>query len=140
MDESVDTLLTDEALMRIEKSHPDFVFLYMVDTDEKGGHDNGWMSDAYLKRISTALDTVKRVIEKCADEYTVIIMSDHGGHNRSHGTDLPEDMVIPFFFIGERFEKGRVLDGVSLLDIAPTITDVMGIPKVAEWEGKSIIQ
>ena len=140
MDESVDTLLTDEALMRIEKSHPDFVFLYMVDTDEKGGHDNGWMSEAYLGRISTAIDNVKRVIEKCAEEYTVIIMSDHGGHGRSHGTELPEDMVIPFFFIGEKFEKGRVLDGVTLLDIAPTITDVMGIPKVEEWEGKSLIQ
>ena len=41
MEESSDTVLTDRALERIRKSHPDFVFLYMVETDEKGGHDNG---------------------------------------------------------------------------------------------------
>ena len=140
MQESTDTTLTDRALRVIAENKPDFTFLYMVETDEKGGHDNGWMSEKYLDRISTAIDNVKRVIEKCADEYTVIVMSDHGGHERSHGTDMPEDMIIPFFFIGERFEKGRVLEGVSLLDIAPTVTEVMGIPKVAEWEGKSVIQ
>ena len=139
MDESVDTLLTDEAIARIEKSHPDFVFLYMVETDEKGGHDNGWMTEAYLERISIAIDNAKRVIERFGDEYTVIIMADHGGHERSHGTDLPEDMTIPLFFIGERFEKGKVTDGLSLLNIAPTIAAVMGIPADPDWEGKSIV-
>ena len=46
----------------------------MVETDEKGGHDNGWMTDAYLKRISIAIDNVRRVVEACGDEYTVIVI------------------------------------------------------------------
>ena len=45
MQESTDTVLTDEAEKLITEHHPDFVFLYMVETDEKGGHDNGWMSE-----------------------------------------------------------------------------------------------
>jgi len=137
-EESSDTSLTDMALYRIEKSKPDFVFLYMVETDEKGGHDNGWMTPAYLERISIALDNVKRVYEACGDEYTIIVTADHGGHDRAHGTDLPEDMTIPMFYIGKRFEPGRQLEGISILDIAPTIADIMSVTPAREWEGRSL--
>lgn len=138
MEESSDTALTDMALAQIRKSHPDFVFLYLVETDEKGGHDHGWMTPEYLNTISVAIDNVKRVIEYCSEEYTVIITADHGGHDRSHGTDLPEDMTIPMFFIGKRFTPGQALNNVSILDIAPTIADIMSIPTTPEWEGRSL--
>ncbi len=136
--ESADTELTDEAIKTIETHKPDFVFLYMVDTDEKGGHDNGWMSDEYLKRISIALQNVKRIIEKFGDEYSVIIMADHGGHERTHGTEMDEDMLVPLFFRGKRFNVGEVSEKTSLLDIAPTIADVLGISTEPEWEGRSL--
>ena len=45
-EESSDTALPDLALARIRESHPDFVFLYLVETDDKGGHDHGWMRPA----------------------------------------------------------------------------------------------
>ena len=138
MEESVDNILTDEAIKLIEWKKPDFVFLYQVDTDEKGGHDCGWMSEGYLWRIKNAINNAMRVIEKFGDEYTVIITADHGGHDRMHGTDLPEDMTIPMFYIGKEFEPGRELDGVTLLDIAPTIAKIMGMPPEKEWEGKAL--
>ena len=138
-EESSDTALTDEAIKRIEASKPDLVFLYMVETDEKGGHDNGWMSDEYLRRISIAIDNVKRMIESFGDEYSVIVMADHGGHDRSHGSDMPEDMTVPFFFFGRDFEAGKVLSDVSLLEIAPTIAKVMGIPAEPDWDGRAVI-
>ena len=137
-EESSDTTLTDMALYRIEKSKPDFVFLYMVETDEKGGHDNGWMTQAYLDRISTAIENVKRVYEAYGEEYTVIVTADHGGHDRGHGSDLPEDMTIPMFYIGKRFEPGKQLENISILDIAPTIADIMGVTPAREWEGKAL--
>ena len=137
-EESTDTALTTEALACIEKNHPDFVFLYMVETDEKGGHDNGWMSDAYLGYISAAIDNVKRVYEAFGDEYTILVTADHGGHDRSHGSDLPEDTTIPMFFIGDRFTPGKELDGVTILDLAPTAADIMGVPCAPEWEGHSL--
>ncbi len=140
MKESSDTALTD-ACERIMTEHkPDLVFLYMVETDEKGGHDNGWMSDTYLRRISTAIDNVKRMIEKFGDEYSVIVMADHGGHDRSHGTVMPEDMTIPLFFFGKDFPKGEVIeDDISLLEIAPTIAKLLGVSPDPAWEGKSLI-
>ena len=140
MTESSDTLLTDECEKILTQYKPDFAFLYMVETDEKGGHDNVWMSDEYLRRISIAIDNVKRMIEKFGDEYRIIIMADHGGHDRSHGSTMPEDMIIPFFFYGPEFTVGEVTDrDLSLLDIAPTIATILGVGLEPEWEGKSLI-
>ena len=136
--ENTDAMLTDRALAYIKLAHPDFVFLYMVETDEKGGHDNGWMTDAYLKRIHDAIDNVKRVIEETNGEYTVIVTADHGGHDRAHGTDLDEDMTIPMIFYGKDFAPGVALKNVSILDITPTIAKIMGVPFAPEWEGKPL--
>lgn len=140
-DDDTDRALTDRALERIEKSKPDFVFLYLVETDEKGGHDNGWMSTEYLGYISTAIDQVERVYREVGNEYTILVTADHGGHDRAHGTDLDEDMTIPMFFIGDEFTPGKEWnDEISLLELAPTIADVMGIPLSSDWEGRSLLK
>jgi len=136
--ESVDTLLTDEAIKCLDTYDPDFTFLYLVDTDDKGGHDNGWMSDEYLRRVRIALDNSKRIVEKYAKDHTVIITADHGGHSFGHGADIPEDMIIPLFCIGEKFPAGTIIDSASILDIAPTIARLMGIEPEREWQGKSL--
>jgi arylsulfatase A-like enzyme len=57
-----------------------------------------------------------------------------------HGTDLAEDMTIPMFFVGDEFTPGIELKNISILDIAPTIADVMGLNTPREWEGKSILE
>lgn len=136
---SSDTELADCALSRIRKNKPDFVFLYMVETDEKGGHDHGWMSEEYLNTISVAIDNIRRVREEFGDEYTIIVTADHGGHDRCHGTDLPEDMTIPMFYFGKQFEAGKRFSGGSILDIAPTIAKIMDVLPSDEWEGTSVI-
>ena len=138
MEESSDTVLTDAAEKLIGEKKPDFAFLYMVETDEKGGHDHGWMSPEYLQRISIAIDNVRRIIERFGDEYTVIFMADHGGHERSHGSEMDEDMIIPLFFRGTMFTPGTELENISLLDIAPTIAKIMGVPAEQEWEGRNL--
>ena len=138
-DEHTDGILTDKALCHIKKYTPDFVFLYMVETDEKGGHDCGWMSETYLSYISCAISNVKRVIDEAGKDYTIIVTADHGGHDRAHGSDADCDMMIPMFFIGKEFECGKKLENVSILDIAPTVADILGIEKCREWEGRSLV-
>lgn len=133
-----DAILTDKAIRHIEQFKSDLVFLYMVETDEKGGHDSGWMTETYLSYVSAAIDNVKRVYEKFGGEYTVIVTADHGGHDRGHGSELPEDMTIPIFLIGDRFEPGCELDSASILDVAPTVADLLGVYRAPEWEGRSL--
>ena len=139
-EDSTDSALTEMAVERIEQSKPDFVFLYMVETDQKGGHDHGWMSQEYLSVIYTAMGNVQRVVEKFGRDYTIIVTADHGGHDRDHGSNRPEDMTIPVFFLGDRFEPGKQLNDISILDLAPTIADVMEISAAPEWEGTSVAQ
>ena len=137
--EHSDGILTERAINYIKIKKPDFVFLYMVETDEKGGHDSGWMSDTYLDYINRAIDNVKKVVGEFEDEYTIVITADHGGHDRGHGSDMPEDMTIPQFYLGKDFKEYTELKNVSILDTAPTIADVMNISVPREWEGKSLV-
>ena len=66
----------------------------------------------------------------------MIILADHGGHERSHGTDMPEDMTIPVCAFGPAFEEGKVFDRpVSIKDVAPTVTKLLGVNSPREWEG-----
>lgn len=81
-----DRAITDAAIPYIKEEQPDFLFLYLGNTDEEGGHD------------------------------------------RTHGHDIPEDMTIPVIFCGPRFKKGEVLSGVSIKDIAPTIARLLDVP------------
>lgn len=137
--ESTDALLCDSALEYIKESTPDFVFLYMVETDTKGGHDNGWMSEEYLRYVSIAVDNIKKVIETVGDEYTVVVVADHGGHLRGHGDDSDEDMTIPVLIYGEDIPCGKELSDVSILDIAPTVTSLMGLSAYEKWEGRALL-
>ena len=83
---------------------------------------------------------MKKVIDATQGEYTVVITADHGGKGRGHGYIPPieEDLTIPMFFYGKDFKAGKVLENVEIIDIPPTIADVMGVDFAPEWEGKSL--
>ena len=72
-------------------------------------------------------------------EYTVIVTADHGGHERSHGEDIAEDMTIPIILHGSPFEKGKELETAQIIDIAPTITKIIGVDVATEWEGRPLV-
>ena len=42
---------------------PDFVFLYLGEPDEVG-HNEGWMSPAYLRSVRSAWDSIQQVLEQ----------------------------------------------------------------------------
>ncbi len=136
--EDTDKRVTDKAMEFIADVKPDFVFLYLGQTDVYG-HKYGWMTEQYLDMVGKASANIQRIFNAVKEEYNVIVTADHGGHDRIHGTEMPEDMTIPIFLHGPRFEAGRQLTDASILDIAPTIIDLMGLQKPSEWEGKSLI-
>ena len=77
--------------------------------------------------------------DEFSKDYTIIVTADHGGHDRSHGTTLPEDMTIPFFIEGPDFEAGKVISGTNIKDYAPTIAALLDVKADSFWEGKSIL-
>lgn len=130
--------MTDNAVSYLRKEQPDFLFLYLGYTDE-AGHDYGWMGKEYLTAAANASECIRKLKEQLPDGYHLIVTADHGGHERTHGMEIPEDMTIPMLFIGPKFAAGKTVSGVSLLDIAPTIADILEIECPREWEGNSLL-
>ena len=108
--------ITDCTLQHLREERCDFVFSYLGWPDS-AGHDNGWMSE----------------------EYTVIVTADHGGHDRTHGTEMPEDMTVPVFLCGPDFAEGKELESYHITDLAPTIAALLGAECPREWEGHSLL-
>lgn len=116
----------------------DFTFLY-IGTVDTAGHAFGWMSDDYLKQIARIDGLVGEFLASVPEDVTVLIQSDHGGHDRSHGTESPEDMTIPWMIRGPGIKRGYAIQRkVSLLDTAPTLAHIMGVPADRAWEGQPV--
>ena len=133
-----DRLLTEHTLACIREDDPDFIFLYLGYTDE-AGHSKGWMTAHYLEAVAGASACIETLYRALPEGWSMIVTADHGGHDRGHGLDIPEDMTIPVYFAGAPFEKGKELPGVSIKDIAPTIAKIMGFAPPREWEGASVV-
>jgi len=138
LEKDTDTQITDVAIDYVNREKPDFLFLYLGETDEVGGHDCGWMSEQYMRSVSKALSCTERLKNSIPEEYHLILIADHGGHDRTHGTDMPEDMTIPMLFCGRRFKKGEALSSLSIKDVAPTVAALLDVPTASEWEGDPV--
>ena len=121
----------------LAQNDPDFTFLYLGYLDEMG-HVNGWLSPEYYAAIDSSLAIVKSIVDALSDDYVVIVTTDHGGHDYSHGSDLAEDMTIPIFIMGDGFASGVSREGGSILDIAPTVATIAGVAPQAAWEGNAL--
>jgi predicted AlkP superfamily pyrophosphatase or phosphodiesterase len=127
--------LTDAVIDHIKKFDPDFTFYYYAYPDE-AGHTHGWMTEQYQHAIEFCWKETQRIIDTLPEDYVVIVVADHGGHDRTHGTTMPEDMTIPVIITGGPFKAGVTLENVSIKDIAPTVAALLGVEAAPEWEGK----
>jgi predicted AlkP superfamily pyrophosphatase or phosphodiesterase len=133
-----DRTLAQEAVRYIEAHAPDFLFLYLGSVDMYG-HAYGWMSDEYLAQAGRSDAAVGHFMEHVSPDSSVILLADHGGHERNHGTDSPEDMTIPWMAVGPNIHADYHIKGtVTLLDTAPTLARIMNIKAAPEWEGRSV--
>jgi arylsulfatase A-like enzyme len=80
------------------------------------------------------------------DRAIVVFTADHGEEFREHGMllhglSLYEDAVrIPLVISGPGLPAGRtVADPVSLVDVAPTILALLGLPPEPRFEGRSLV-
>jgi len=133
-----DDLTADAAIRYIPELNPDFAFVYFGTVDT-AGHRYGWMSDGYLRQAERVDQQLGRLVAALPAGYHMIVQADHGGHERTHGTEMPEDMTIPWIAVGPQIRQGYTIDGpVSLLDTAPTLARILGVPAHRDWEGRSV--
>jgi predicted AlkP superfamily pyrophosphatase or phosphodiesterase len=138
MDRDGDDETAAQATKLIQTEKPDLAFVYMGTVDT-AGHDHGWMSDPYLRQLEHVDALLGRLFAALPPEYALIVHSDHGGHDRDHGTDSDEDMLIPWMAAGPNIKRGYAIQSqITLLDTAPTIAKLLGIQVPRDWEGRSI--
>ncbi|MBE6115081.1 MAG: hypothetical protein E7191_08415 [Erysipelotrichaceae bacterium] len=130
--------VTRVAIQYLTTHEIDFAFLYLGYVDE-AGHAHGWMGQEYMDAMVNSWENIEKVLAVLPEDYTVIITADHGGHDRTHGTEMAEDMTIPMMLLGKEFEANSVIEHVSIKDIAPTITALLEVSPHKEWEGKSLL-
>jgi len=135
--EAANNAMTQAAMDHLLANETDFAFLYLAYVDE-AGHAAGWMSPEYMHAIQNSWDNIQRIVSVLPEDYTVIVTADHGGHDRTHGTQLPEDMTIPMMIRGKNFVPGSHIEKASIKDIAPTVVKLLGTAPAEEWEGTSL--
>lgn len=130
-----DDIIAELAIPHLRRRAFDFTFVYFASID-MSGHYYGWMEEGYIQQATRVDGLVKQVLEAIDDETTVIIHSDHGGHERDHGIDCPEDMTIPWMIAGKNIKQNyQIQQPVSLLDTAPTVAYLLDVPAHRDWEG-----
>ncbi|MCS7069412.1 MAG: ectonucleotide pyrophosphatase/phosphodiesterase [Meiothermus sp.] len=133
-----DQRVVEAALPYLRSSELDFTFLYLGSVDEVG-HQAGWMSPAYLRQVEHLDGLLGRVVEALPNDTVLLLMSDHGGHLRMHGTEHPEDMTVPFLAWGPGVSRGQPLaEPMSLLELAPTAAALLGVAPEPAWEGRAL--
>jgi arylsulfatase A-like enzyme len=103
--------------------------------------------DGEVASIDDALRRTFAELEarKVLDNAIVVITSDHGEefleHGRfAHGYALYEESVrVPLIFVGPGIAAGRrVEQNVSLVDVAPTLLDLLDLAAQPTFEGRSL--
>ena len=124
-------------------SRPNLLFVHLGEPDY-AGHVWGWMSWMYGRAVRKADAAVGRLVAAAdrafgAGNYTFLLTADHGGHGRTHGSDRPEDVTIPWIAYGEGVQAGTELPrGIRTMDTAGTALWLLGIGVPRDWTGAPV--
>lgn len=136
-------LIGDEVARRVRTGLYDFLCMNLANADMVGHTGN-------FKATIRAVESVDSVLAKLADVVLaqkghLIVTGDHGNAevklNHETGEIMTEHSCnpVPFHLISDRYRRGQVGHGM-LADVAPTILDMMDIPKPPEMSGFSLLR
>ena len=131
--------VTSKCVERIESGRYDVVILNFANCDMVG---HTGVFDAARRAVETVDACVGRVVEATAKMGGIaLITADHGNADQMLDADGITPFTahttnpVPFYVIGADV---KLKDG-KLADIAPTMLELMGLPKPAEMTGESLI-
>jgi predicted AlkP superfamily pyrophosphatase or phosphodiesterase len=135
--------VAEEAAQYIGEKKPNLCFIHFTDPDD-AGHKHGWGSMQQIKAfadVDAALAEVLQAIEAAGinGESVVIVTADHGGHRKTHGTYISDDMHIPWIAWGKSVrESSRISGPVATYDTAATALWLLGVPRPELFDGKPV--
>ena len=136
-------VVSDEAAKYIIAKKPNLAFIHFANADG-AGHDSGWGSPEQIEAfaaVDVALKKVRMAARKAGieDSSVFILSADHGGHDKTHGTNDPADMTIPWIAWGAGVKTGfKITDAVNTYDTAATALWLLGVAVPKDWDGKPV--
>jgi predicted AlkP superfamily pyrophosphatase or phosphodiesterase len=122
----------DDVERYLESNRPNLLFVHVGEPDFVG-HIAGWMSKPYGWAVREADEEIGELLEAAeeafgADNFTVILTADHGGHGRDHGSADVRDVTIPWIVWGKGVAEGkRLAAGIRTMDTAATALWLLGV-------------
>ena len=135
--------VTDAVISSIENRSHQLIVVNFANGDMVGHTGN---FDAAVKAVET-LDRCVAKLEKAvlAAGGQALITADHGNCEQMHDHDTEQPHTqhttepVPLFYIGNQQRRFRDAPGI-LADIAPTMLDIMNLPKPTAMTGGSLLQ
>jgi 2,3-bisphosphoglycerate-independent phosphoglycerate mutase len=133
--------LTDKLLAQLSSGNYDLLILNFANPDMVG---HTGIVPAVIKAVETIDACLKRVLDFIlAHDGCALVTADHGNCERliaedgsphtAHTTNL-----VHFIYVGADHAHIKLQDGI-LADVAPTLLDLLQVPKPAEMTGHSLI-
>lgn len=103
-----------------------------------------YIVDRYDQNIRYVDDEVSRLLAAVGDDAVVAFFSDHGEEffdhgDLEHGHTLFDELIrIPLVVKAPGLGAGRTAAPTSLLDLAPTLLDLLGVP-AEDLDGRSMV-
>lgn len=137
--------LTDVFIHKMEEQKYPFILVNYANADMVGHTGN---IDASIKAVKTLDECLAKVVGMALSlDYTIFITADHGnveqkinpktGQISTEHTDNP----VPFIAINKQLQGRYVrLQTGILADVAPTILEMMEIPKPSSMSGRNLLE
>ncbi len=138
-----DLVITEQLLANFPQ---DFRLLFVhFPTPDWMGHAYGWLSPQQLSVIFRADEALGQILAELSarglrEETLIIVTADHGGHDTTHGSSMPEDMTIPWIAAGAGIQPRQLTTTVHTMDTAATAAFALGLPIPAEWDGVPVYE
>lgn len=112
----------------------------LVGAVDVAGHAHGGKSLQYRDAALIADHALSRALGRVdLERDTIIITSDHGHTNRGgHGGLEPEVVAVPLIAAGAGIKPGATPADARLIDIAPTVSALLGIPAPGHGLGRTL--
>lgn len=114
----------------------------LVGAVDVAGHAHGGESPQYRNASLVADHALSRALGGVdLERDAIIITSDHGHTNRGgHGGIEPEVMMVPLIAAGAGISPGSMPLDARLIDIAPTVAALLGIPAPGHGLGRTLVE
>ncbi len=130
-----------EAGAALAATDADLVVL-LVGAVDAAGHAHGGDSAEYREAAETSDRALARALGHVdLAQDAIIVTADHGHTGRGgHGGVEPEVLAVPLIAAGAGIRPGTTADDAHLIDLAPTVSALLGIPAPGHGLGRTLTE